>query len=160
MKKKKQASGSREAAEAFVKYVAGWLRANADRVRLAYDSGSGWEVWLHVELFLYVKEQNPTANITRETGGYKGALRPDYFFEGVTIEIKTEGENQTGKAFANGVWKDMGKVEELTGGDYALVIGVCCTDTARTELGALTTSVLPPITNNGQTVYFGWSATE
>ncbi len=160
MKKKKRPSGSREAAEAFVRHLSGWLRANADRVRLAYESGSGWEVWLHVELFLYIKEQSPAADISRETGGYKEGLRADYFFEGVTVEIKTEGENQTGKAFANGVWKDMGKVESLSSGDYALVIGVCCTDAARDELQDLTTSQLPPFTKNGQTVYYGWSATE
>lgn len=50
-------------------------------------------------------------------------------------------------------------------GDYhvdfrTLVIGVCCTDAARAELADLTTSQLPPFTRNGQTVYYGWSATE
>lgn len=157
-KKKTQQSGSPEAVAAFVKHLTGWLRGNADRVRLAYESHSGWEVWLHVELFLYIRAQAPQVDITRETGGYTGDLRPDFFFEGVTVEIKTEGEKQTGEAFAKAVYRDMGKVESQSG--HALVVGVCCTDAARNELGILTTSELPAFTVNGKTVYVGWVASE
>jgi hypothetical protein len=158
-KKKQQRTGSMEAVESFVRLVNGYLVANADRVRMAYDSGSGWEIWLHVELFMYIRQQLPNANIRREARVYPTyGPRADFNFEGVTVEVKTEGETQKGETFANGVFEDMGKIEEQD--NYALVIGICCTRAAAQQLGDLTTAQLPPITLNGQTVYFGWEASE
>jgi hypothetical protein len=158
-KKKPQRTGSMDAVASFVRLVNGYLAANADRVRMAYDSGSGWEIWLHVELFVYVKQQLPGANIKREARVYpRNGPRADFNFEGVTVEVKTEGEAQTGASFADGVYKDMGKIEEQD--NYALVIGICCTPAAARQLGDLTTAQLPAIVVNGQTVYFGWAASE
>jgi hypothetical protein len=148
-----------QSAERFIGYFRGYLGANVVRVDAAYDSGSGWEQWLHVELFTYIRQQDTHADITREPNAYPGrdaGLRADFLFEGTTVEIKAETERQTAQQFANGVGRDAAKVERLDEGT-ALVVGVCLTGQSRDELQRVV-DLMGQVSAGGQTIHYGYTA--
>jgi hypothetical protein len=147
------------AAEAFVGHLRGYLAANAQRVDAAYHSGSGWEQWLHVELFRYITQPDPHADIQREPHAYPGdgaGLRADFLFQGATVEIKAETESETAAHFANGVGRDAAKVEGLDDGS-ALVLGVCLTQQSYDELRRVV-DLTGQVVAAGGTVFYGYTA--
>lgn len=99
-----------------------WLAVNHDRVDCAYESGKGWEIWLHVELYLAVKAHDPNADIERERPGYgTSSLRADLVLNSnvdaqptCVIEIKTELKNEAGNVFWQRVGKDVDKGMDIS----------------------------------------------
>ena len=118
----------------FVGHLQQWLNGNVARVRAAYDSGSGWEVWLHVELYTHISPLVAANDIVREpTGNYPGkgsGLRGDFLFQGMTVEIKAQTRRQSAATFVAGIKVDLNKIETLKGGAPGLVIGICMTQEA------------------------------
>lgn len=82
----------------FIQVLKEWLDSNQVRVAGAYNSGGGWELWLHVELYLAMKARYPRADVVREARDYDTkSLRADLVLnsrcQGATacvVEIKTE----------------------------------------------------------------------
>src|SRR5262245_64426056 len=72
-----------------------YLTTNHDRVVQAYMSG-GWELWLHVELYLALKKQYPSGDVRRESRNYKlTSLRSDLVLnETVMTSTTTSAEAQ------------------------------------------------------------------
>lgn len=106
----------------FKQILEAWLAANHDRVDEAYESGSGWEGWLHVELYLAIKSRYPNADIRREPHGYGSrSLRADLVLNAnvedartCVIEIKTELKSEDGLAFWRRVGSDVVKGATLS----------------------------------------------
>ena len=141
-------------------YLRAWLGNNAARVDGAYDSGSGWEGWLQVELLLHVKQQPDAGDIEREPHVYPGSHaldRADFVFEGVTIEIKAETEQESPGHFATRVNDDTSKLENLHDDEPAVAIGVCLTRESYAALEGVVEN-RGQITNGGVTVYYGFTA--
>jgi len=129
-----------KAVDKFVKYLRQYLAANIDRVNGAYDSDAGWEVWLHVELFLFIHQQGETRFIREERyvgpKGKKKRLKADFSIgfglpgnQWVPVEIKCESMKQSGAAFGRAAELDLNKVKDVKGG--ALVIAVSLTNGAK-----------------------------
>jgi len=105
----------------FKQILVDWLTANQGRVAGAYNSGGGWELWLHVELYLAVKTKYPNADIVREASSYKTkSLRADLVLNSrcqgaamCIIEIKTELMSELYTAFWKRVGLDVDKGEEV-----------------------------------------------
>jgi len=99
-----------------------WLATNHDRVDGAYESGKGWEIWLHVELHLAVKAHDSKADIERELPGYgTPSMRADLALNSnvdtvptCVIEIKTELKSEAGNVFWQRVGKDVDKGMDIS----------------------------------------------
>lgn len=115
----------------FLQYVRQYLTANGAAVHEAYDSGAGWEIWLHVELLRFIKAAGETA-IVREPDSYQGRLRADFAVgwglppkaARIPIEIKCETLRESAQTFSNRVNKDMAKVEQLDTAALVLAISI------------------------------------
>lgn len=105
----------------FIQVLKEWLDSNQVRVAGAYNSGGGWELWLHVELYLAMKARYPRADVVREARGYDTkSLRADLVLnsrcQGATacvVEIKTELMSELYTAFWKRVGLDADKGEKV-----------------------------------------------
>jgi hypothetical protein len=156
-----QASPAELAITTFLGYLRGFLGANANRVNAAYDSGAGWEIWLHVELYQYIVAQRGNDNgIVREPNAYphQGRLRADFTIAWgcppIPIEIKCETERESAAAFGGRVNSDLTKVESLN--SPALVVAVALTVDSRDQMQS---ENVETITVGNVRVYLGIEST-
>ncbi|MDT0310435.1 hypothetical protein RM780_26310 [Streptomyces sp. DSM 44917] len=143
----------------FVRGASAWARANDARVRAAYASDGGWEVWLEVELYLWLSEHDPDLGLARQNpypGQAKRAQRGDLLIgDAITVELKAETARETGEAFAARVASDQGKVDAGQDERPALVVAFACTEEGSAELRTLIVGA--PL--DAGPVYIHWEAT-
>lgn len=108
----------------FVAQAVSWCKANGARIQGAYGSGVGWEIWLEVELYIWLTKNAPTLKASRQTPyTLKGQQRGDLLIGNkVIIELKVETHKETGQAFAKRVDNDMKKVDRGSGNRPAVVV--------------------------------------
>ena len=101
----------------FVQQAKAWAEANDERIRIAYGSDGGWELWLEVELFVWLRQRVPTLAVSRQAHGYAAgtsAQRADLLLDGrVVAELKAETSVEAAKAFADRVERDRAKVDRV-----------------------------------------------
>ncbi|UCM87135.1 hypothetical protein [Streptomyces marincola] len=99
----------------FVRQAKDWAEANAERIGIAYESAGGWELWLEVELYVWLRQRVPSLAVSRQSHGYaEGAQRADLLLgDRVVVELKAETREETARAFADRVEKDRAKVDRV-----------------------------------------------
>jgi hypothetical protein len=116
---------------AFLAQMRQYLKANCDNVEAARATGSGWEIWLQVELCMYMR-RTMSADIVREADYQaKTTLRCDFLLNSkqpdgksrMLVEIKTNTAREDVNAFVLRVADDFEKQLEATG-TATLVVGV------------------------------------
>ncbi len=117
----------------FLDLLGGFLGGNVARVQAARATGSGWEIWLQVELCVFVREVTQ-GDIVRETA-YLGntAGRADFVLNSrqpsggnarMVVEIKTNLLSEDAFTFVKRVGEDFEKQLDAPRGTLTLVVGV------------------------------------
>ncbi|WP_059005889.1 hypothetical protein [Streptomyces specialis] len=108
-------SADEELVRLFVDQAAAWARANAARIGIAYHSDGGWELWLEVELYVWLTQHAPDLTVTRQAHSYAHGdsdRRADLLLDGrVVVELKAETSLESADAFAARVERDRAKVD-------------------------------------------------
>lgn len=116
--------------QAFLDLLRTYLTDNVERVERARGTGAGWEIWLQVEMCMFVRWEI-TGDIFREKaygGDTKG--RADFLLNGnqakgkTIVEIKTNTSGEQAYTFVKRVAMDFEKQLDAPKGTRTLVVGV------------------------------------
>jgi hypothetical protein len=112
----------------FIASAVTWANANADRIRTAYRSAGGWEVWLEVELYLQLVADGATVSRQPPYAIDRSGGRADlYMGDSVLVEMKVETHDETVNSFVGRVVRDRKKVEKA-GARPATVVAIVFDD--------------------------------